>query len=69
MLKQMRNAASQDTDSTSTKTFGALINASIFVLIVTLMTFLLVFLFKRGVGPSPRLACGCCACCWLIANG
>lgn len=39
----------QVTDSVSTKVLGALINASVFVAIVTLMTFLLVFLFKRGV--------------------
>ncbi len=39
----------QVTDAVTTKVLGALINASVFVAIVTLMTFLLVFLFKRGV--------------------
>eukprot|EP00208_Stichococcus_sp_RCC1054_P001553 CAMPEP_0206144564 /NCGR_PEP_ID=MMETSP1473-20131121/24484_1 /ASSEMBLY_ACC=CAM_ASM_001109 /TAXON_ID=1461547 /ORGANISM="Stichococcus sp, Strain RCC1054" /LENGTH=419 /DNA_ID=CAMNT_0053540415 /DNA_START=347 /DNA_END=1609 /DNA_ORIENTATION=+ len=38
----------QEGDSTAQKTFGSLINAAIFVGFVTIMTFVLVFLFKRG---------------------
>ncbi len=50
----------QDGDSTAQKSFGALINAAIFIGFVTIMTFVLVFLFKRGVrhcaAPAPVLA-------------
>ncbi len=39
----------QEGDSEATKTIGAAVNAAAFVAVVTAMTFLLVFLFKRGV--------------------
>ena len=46
----------QADDSTGTKLAGSVINAAIFVVIVGLMTFVLVLLFKYGVSciSSPR---------------
>lgn len=42
------HAYHQADDSTSAKMFGSLVNALIFVMIVAIMTFVLVMLFKRG---------------------
>ncbi len=43
----------QADDSTGTKLAGSVINAAIFVVIVGLMTFVLVLLFKYGVSGFP----------------
>ena len=43
----------QADDSTGTKLAGSVINAAIFVVIVGLMTFVLVLLFKYGVSCFP----------------
>jgi len=51
----------QADDSTGTKLAGSVINAAIFVVIVGLMTFVLVLLFKYGVSFFPRaLGHTCC---------
>ena len=46
-----KHAMVQDSDPTSVKFEGALVNALIFVVFVGIMTFVLFLLFKYGVSP------------------
>lgn len=60
MLTWHARARAQEGDSAGTKFRGSLLNALVFVAAITVMTFVIVLLFKYGVRPTPgprRHAC------------